>query len=1043
MSTKTTFKRIALVAVAALGFGMLSVAPSSAAASTAITIAKGTTTDASQFVVAGTMSLTKATALGTPTKVYVTGTSVTLNSLTVATSGAATANSTLALLASDSSGTITEASGANVRFGTDNTTTSGRTAGALGTATSTTIGASAPTAFTASADGTWYALYEDNAALSGSGVGAYTAGTDPIMFIVLYSTSATTSIASSAVTGNGAASPAIGPNGQAGAYRIRFTTPNTTDTVNPAARITSVPAGSKILNQNPLNGFYPVNNSSLTTITKGDGTSQSPVNGSAAYLATSATTLAPVAASAAKVADTYFYLWPDVAGTYTVVFFDDRNSNGIVDGNDVSATVSYVVGGAVSTATITNLGGDAPTTATNPGGSTEYGALLKVTLKDAAGLAVVPNGAESVTVTASGSGQFTFKNGGAISAVGSVSLTASDFNGKGEAFLNLSDATAETVTVSISGNGSMASVANSTNVVFRAAVVSGAQFTVTALQTTGFTGSAAAYTVPLVSSVTWTATGTTSTATTTYYQAALIKDSAGNVLGTKTNNSSFLYWEVLAANGNADATVPGSATWKIAATGTTAIEQYRITGQTTINTSGTDLVVTSAAPAITSGTITWTPSIVRTTLLGTVTHVALVKDQFGKAVPNASVTFSRAGRNPSTVSTVVVTDSLGKASYTTTDAAASTVATLNDVITASVSFLGALGATTTLSSTASINYSSTAATDTVTLTVPDTDSTIAGTVYSNISAGYSGPSGTTVTALVKDASGSPIAGVLVTFTVAGLTGAEILTSTASGYTDANGKVTSSVASYAAGKATVTATAGTKTATGDVYFKQLATDGTGDTADVRTISATVSGNVVSAVVKDRYGNTMEGIRVYATRTGTGYFGTGSSSTDALTDKNGVAEFLFTGTGSVTVKFASPTTGQSSDAAGYVGGNATTGTAVTAAVAGTATTNQKGIGSTLAPAGVNSVTVAVEAGNAATDAATAAADAAAEATDAANAATDAANAAAEAADAATAAAQDAADAVAALSTQVSEMIDALKKQITALTNLVIKIQKKVKA
>ena len=30
MSTKTTFKRIALVAVAALGFGMLSVAPSSA-----------------------------------------------------------------------------------------------------------------------------------------------------------------------------------------------------------------------------------------------------------------------------------------------------------------------------------------------------------------------------------------------------------------------------------------------------------------------------------------------------------------------------------------------------------------------------------------------------------------------------------------------------------------------------------------------------------------------------------------------------------------------------------------------------------------------------------------------------------------------------------------------------------------------------------------------------------------------------------------------------------------------------------------------------
>jgi len=37
MSTKTTFKRIALVAVAALGFGVLSVVPSQAAA-TAVTM---------------------------------------------------------------------------------------------------------------------------------------------------------------------------------------------------------------------------------------------------------------------------------------------------------------------------------------------------------------------------------------------------------------------------------------------------------------------------------------------------------------------------------------------------------------------------------------------------------------------------------------------------------------------------------------------------------------------------------------------------------------------------------------------------------------------------------------------------------------------------------------------------------------------------------------------------------------------------------------------------------------------------------------------
>jgi trimeric autotransporter adhesin len=46
MSTKTTFKRIALVAVAALGLGMLSVAPSNAAAQTATGFTIGTSSPA-------------------------------------------------------------------------------------------------------------------------------------------------------------------------------------------------------------------------------------------------------------------------------------------------------------------------------------------------------------------------------------------------------------------------------------------------------------------------------------------------------------------------------------------------------------------------------------------------------------------------------------------------------------------------------------------------------------------------------------------------------------------------------------------------------------------------------------------------------------------------------------------------------------------------------------------------------------------------------------------------------------------------------------
>jgi len=50
MSTKTTFKRVALVAVAALGLGVLSVAPSSAAVSTpTVTTANGTSSTASNY----------------------------------------------------------------------------------------------------------------------------------------------------------------------------------------------------------------------------------------------------------------------------------------------------------------------------------------------------------------------------------------------------------------------------------------------------------------------------------------------------------------------------------------------------------------------------------------------------------------------------------------------------------------------------------------------------------------------------------------------------------------------------------------------------------------------------------------------------------------------------------------------------------------------------------------------------------------------------------------------------------------------------------
>ena len=232
-----------------------------------------------------------------------------------------------------------------------------------------------------------------------------------------------------------------------------------------------------------------------------------------------------------------------------------------------------------------------------------------------------------------------------------------------------------------------------------------------------------------------------------------------------------------------------------------------------------------------------------------------------------------------------------------------------------------------------------------------------------------------------------------------------------------------------GDVTFTATSGTVTATAVLKVADRNSGGRNiKITSAATGAANGAGVPVTVAVTDRYGNPVSGVALNVVASGVGSFMGGAITNSFTTDASGSYTFLantVVSDGGV-AKFTATTgtSGSFSDAAGYVGATE---------VDATLTAGNKSA----------SVEITFAAGSSASDVAQAATDAAAEATDAANAATDAANAAAEAADAATAAAQDAADAVAALSTQVSEMVNALKKQITALTNLVIKIQKKVKA
>ena len=202
--------------------------------------------------------------------------------------------------------------------------------------------------------------------------------------------------------------------------------------------------------------------------------------------------------------------------------------------------------------------------------------------------------------------------------------------------------------------------------------------------------------------------------------------------------------------------------------------------------------------------------------------------------------------------------------------------------------------------------------------------------------------------------------------------------------------------------------------------------------------------MTVTVKDRYGNLVGNVGITAAASGVGSFMGGSTQQSYTTDATGTYSFLATsaaaaggsGTFNVSINTANS---DATSLAGYYGS-----TAVDSTVAAGVSSASKVVTFT---AGKSASTVAAEA---ATAAAEAASDAAAEAIDAANAATDAANLAAEAADAATVAAEearDAADAATAaveeLATQVATLMAALKAQITTLANTVAKIAKKVKA
>jgi hypothetical protein len=428
----------------------------------------------------------------------------------------------------------------------------------------------------------------------------------------------------------------------------------------------------------------------------------------------------------------------------------------------------------------------------------------------------------------------------------------------------------------------------------------------------------------------------------------------------------------------------------------------------------------------------------------------IVKDQFGNPVSGQAVSVS-ATQTPAVVSTTVitpiVTGAAGTATYSYTPAAATTSAVLSfnttpTAVTAAThtyTYVATLPVVATLTAYHGATWG-TAATLTPATGIYDGVNRFVLNNARNISKPLTVDSGTgsdeislRFTALTSAGVSATGAAVTVTAGAGGhiLDASNLPVKSRTFSVGATGTAVINVLATGTGAITFTATSGTVTATAS-YWVAGAVEAAGRFVTItgaKTGTANGTGTPVTVAVTDRYGNPVSGVALNVVASGVGSFMGGAITQSFTTDASGTYTFLantpvseggvakFTATtGSTAVGFAS--------LAGY---HAATEVDATLAAGNSSA----------------SAEITFAAGASATDVAQAATDAAAEATDAANAATDAANAAAEAADAATAAAQDAADAVAALSTQVSEMVNALKKQITALTNLVIKIQKKVRA
>jgi trimeric autotransporter adhesin len=993
MSTKTIYKRISLIAVTALGAGLLSVAPARAAiiaddlnlvtSGSTLVVSAGTGADtAIARVGAQTIALTEVLGLvdADDYDLYVsTATAVgdisDANTVVLNTPTAANVTdgekSSVSLSAAAYNGIATAAKAVKVN------TAAGTTASAVGTITFKTASLSA---------GTW------NVWADASPGGAPTTGSIIVGTITVHNVGAPTTASYSAVGYTQIGSPA---------------NVNATVSLKDASSRSTFLVGTEALTHSST----PVTNATAPA-----------VQGLAAINNTVPST--PPSVTAGVFAG-YTVAIPGAAGGNvptkgTVYTIATTITNGATAFGSTSVTyrnvdtTASIAGGSITftDATTKAVVSTIPTGA----GLTSVAADYVITVKDASGALV--KGATPVATASTGT---------VAAAVGQTGDA-----GTNSSFQFTSPATAGTSTVSFT----LATGATSLS-------------TSVAFVTTAFGATEAVATTAVKSVVANDGAGVVMTSTApamNAWSAALnVSSISVTIKGLDASKAAKLDLTSGATTGTIDGIAAGTSIYPVANAAGEITFKLGVASAANDNTlvvtvdadgGGSPVTVLTITYKTTAATITTTPataSLSMATPSDTKTITAAITDQFKNAITGGSFKLTN----------TVVPVGATAATVQTANATAAGTATFTVVLGATLGTytytVEALSANAASLATSTINYSVTTTGIAGTLTLTDNDGDALtlttddkGTRAVPINATALSVTTTNVSnaAVITVTSATPAG---LAFTATATNGIRLFTAAPSGVlavgkSEVTGTAGSSANLWAVptkvGAGTITVVAGGLT---KVYTLTGALAAANVKAGLVTLTTSTAGQYTVAAT-DVFGNGVAAADIAVSLAGAGSFGNGFKNLTVTTGADGTNTFSVVSSGETGTVISAAL------AAGIY-------TAVTAA--DMTTLGIVGPGTLGATTGTTTATMAAGvsgATNAAVDAATAAAELAeAAAQDATDAALDA----TEAATLAGALAQEAVDAVADLSAQVATLISALKKQITTLTNLVIKIQKKVRA